>query len=199
MKTTHLMRALTSFITPAFVLVLGVVMASGQPAGAAPQPDRTGRQDLDGARFEPHYRQIQSQDQVQIYEAIMGTQAGAVTTGLLSSFSYLKDNRMAPRGFDKRAVPEDVAVHGDALDDPDFIAGEDRVRYAVDVAGAQGPFTVEAQLWYQSIAYRWAQNLRGYSAAEPQRFVSYYDQMGPASGLMPARATGVTSPAATGR
>ena len=38
------MRALTSFITPAFVLVLGVVTASGQPASAAPQPDRTGRQ-----------------------------------------------------------------------------------------------------------------------------------------------------------
>ncbi len=174
-----------------------VVFSSGQlePTGAIAGNDN----DLDGARFEPHYRQIQSQDQVQIYETIMGTQAGAVTTGLLSSFSYLKDNRMAPRGFDKRAVPEDVAVHGDALDDPDFVAGEDRVRYAVDVAGAQGPFTVEAQLWYQSIAYRWAQNLRGYSAAEPQRFVSYYDQMGQASGLMLARATGVTSPAAPRR
>ena len=174
-----------------------VLFSSGQiePTGAIAGNDN----DLDGARFEPHYRQIQSQDQVQIYETIMGTQAGAVTTGLLSSFSYLKDNRMAPRGFDKRAVPEDVAVHGDALDDPDFVAGEDRVRYAVDVAGAQGPFTVEAQLWYQSIAYRWAQNLRAYSAAEPQRFVSYYDQMGPASGLMLARATGVTPPAAAGR
>lgn len=174
-----------------------VVFSSGQvePTGAIAGNDN----DLDGARFEPHYREIRSQDQVQIYEVIMGTQAGAVTTGLLSSFSYLKDNRVTPRGFDKRVVPEDVAVHGDALDDPDFVAGEDRVRYAIDVAGAQGPFTVEAQLWYQSIAYRWAQNLRGYAAAEPQRFVSYYDQMGPASALMLARATGVASSVATGR
>ena len=68
-------------------------------------------------------------------------------------------------------MPDDVAVHGDALEDRDFRAGEDLVRYSIDVAGANGPFTIEAELWYQPIAYRWAENLQAYDAFEPRRFV----------------------------
>ncbi len=164
-----------------------LVFSSGQvePTGAIAGNDN----DRDAARFEPHHREIRSGDDVQIYEAIMGTAAGQVTTGLLSAVSYLKDNRLAPRGFDKRTAPADVAVQGDALADPDFDAGEDRVRYSVDTAGARGPFTIEAQLWYQSIGYRWARNLDGYRAAEPRRFVSYYDQVAPESALLLTRAT----------
>jgi hypothetical protein len=108
--------------------------------------------------------------------------------------AYLKDNCILPRGFDKRTAPGDVAVHGEAFADPDFGAGEDRVRYLIDVAGAPGPFVIEAQLWYQSIAYRWAENLRVYRAVEPQRFVSYYDQMAPESAIMLARAASTAQP-----
>jgi hypothetical protein len=161
-----------------------------EPTGAIAGNDN----DRDGTRFEPHYREIQSPDQVQIYEAIMGTQSRTVTTGLLSAVSYLKDNRILPRGFDKRTAPGDVAVQGDAFADPDFGAGEDRVRYLIDVAGASGPFVIEVQLWYQSIAYRWAENLRSYRASEPQRFVTYYDQMAAGSAIMLARAAGTAQP-----
>jgi hypothetical protein len=169
-----------------------LVFSSGavEPTGAIVGNDN----DQDNTRFEPHYREIQSADQVQIYEAIMGTEKGAVTTGLLSAVSYLKDNRILPRGFEKRTAPGDVAVHGDAFADPDFGAGEDRVRYLISVAGAPGPFVIEAQLWYQSIAYRWAENLRGYRAMEPQRFVSYYDQMASESAIMLARAARTVAP-----
>jgi len=169
-----------------------LVFSSGavEPTGAIVGNDN----DQDGTRFEPHYREIQSADQVQIYETIMGTQNRAVTTGLLSAVSYLKDNRMLPRGFDKRTAPGDVAVHGEAFADPDFGAGEDRVRYLIDVADAPSPFVIEATLWYQSIGYRWAENLRGYRAAEPQRFVSYYDQMASESAIMLARATRTLQP-----
>jgi hypothetical protein len=164
-----------------------LVFSSGgvEPTGAIAGNDN----DEDGARFEPHHREIRSPGEVQIYEAIMGTQAGAVTTGLLSAVSYLKDNRILPRGFEKGTAPADVAVHGEASADADFRAGEDRVRYSIDLAGARGPFTLDAQLWYQSIAYRWAQNLKLYNAAEPQRFVAYYDQMAPESALMLTRTT----------
>jgi hypothetical protein len=164
-----------------------LVFSSGgvEPTGAIAGNDN----DEDGARFEPHHREIRSPGEVQIYEAIMGTQAGAVTTGLLSAVSYLKDNRILPRGFEKGTAPADVAVHGEASADADFRAGEDRVRYSIDLAGARGPFTLDAQLWYQSIAYRWAQNLKLYNAAEPQRFVAYYDQVAPESALMLTRTT----------
>jgi len=149
--------------------------------------------DEDAARFEPHHREIRSAEQVQIYEAILGTDAGAVTTGLLSAVSYLKDNRIPPAGFDKRTAAEEVAVHGDALADPDFGAGEDRVRYSIAAAGARGPFTIEAELWYQSVAYRWAQNLRAYDGAEARRFVGYYEQAAPGSALMLTRTVRTTA------
>jgi hypothetical protein len=169
-----------------------LVFSSGEvePTGGSAGNDN----DQDAGRFEPHYREIRSPDQVQIYEAIMGTETRAVTTGLLSAVSYLKDNRVLPRGFDKGTAPGDVAVQGEALADPDFGAGEDRVRYSIDAAGAPGPLMIEVQLWYQSIAYRWAQNLRGYSAAEPQRFVSYYDQWASESALMLTRAARIVEP-----
>jgi hypothetical protein len=144
--------------------------------------------DQDGSRVEPHYREIRSADQVQIYEAIMATPVGAITTGVLSAVTYAKDNRLLPRGFDKRKVPVDVAVHGGALDDPDFEGGQDRVRYSIDVASAQGPLLVEVQLWYQPIAYRWVENLRTYDAVEPRRFADYFDEMSSASALILTRA-----------
>jgi hypothetical protein len=161
-----------------------------EPTGAIAGNDN----DADGTRFEPHYRQIESAGQVQIYEAIMGTSAGAVTTGLLSAVSYLKDNRIVPKGFDKATAPADVAVHGGARSDPDFTAGEDRVRYRIDVSKAEGPLTVEAELWYQSIGYRWAQNLKAYDAPEPRRFVDYYEQMAPASAIRLKGATATVRP-----
>ncbi len=164
-----------------------VVFSSGeaQPTGAIAGNDN----DRDAARFEPHYREIHSADQVQIYEVIMGSPGGSVTTGLLTEVSYLKDNRVPPLGFNKAVVPDDVEVRGDAADDPDFLGGEDRVRYSIDVSAAEGPFTFDAELWYQSIAYRWAQNLRGYDAAEPQRFVGYFDSMAAASAVRLALAS----------
>ena len=65
--------------------------------------------------------------------------------------------------------------------------------YRVDVTNAIGPFTIDAEVWYQSIGFRWAQNLRGYTAAEPQRFVRYYEQMAPASAIRLAASTVTTS------
>jgi hypothetical protein len=165
----------------ALVFSSGGIDAAGRIAG--------NDNDADPLAFEPHYREIRSADEVQIYETIMGTPAGAVTTGLLSAVSYLKDNRLLPRGFDKPTAPPDVAVAGAARDDPDFVGGEDRVRYLVKVAGAAAPFTVDAELSYQSIAYRWAENLRAYEAPEPQRFVRYYESVAPGSSQVLARTT----------
>jgi hypothetical protein len=144
--------------------------------------------DADASRFEPHYTEVRSPDQVQIYESIIGDPNGAVTTGLLSGTQYLKDNRLLPRGFDKRTAEADIAVHGTALDDADFVGATDRIRYSVALANAQGPFGVEAELLYQPIGYRWANNLKAYDAPEPRRFTDYYDAMSSASATTLARA-----------
>ena len=41
----------------------------------------------------------------------------------------------------------------------------------------QGPFTLTAELLYQSIGYRWAENLRGFEGQELDRFTAYYNQV----------------------
>jgi hypothetical protein len=141
--------------------------------------------DSDPATFEPHYEQITSGDQVQIYESIMGTPAGVPTTGLLKATQYLKDNRLLPRGFDKRTAAAEIAVFGGAAADTDFIGEEDRVRYRVPAAGAA---SVQVELKYQPIGYRWAQNLAPYKATEPQAFVRYFNAMASAASVVTARA-----------
>jgi hypothetical protein len=145
--------------------------------------------DTDPARYEPHYTEITRSDQVQLYEAIMADPQGGVTTGLLTAVRFVKDNRLLPRGFAKATAPEDIAVQGGAAEDADFLDGGDRVQYALDVTGAHGPFRVQAELWYQPIAYRWAQNLRPYDAPETNRFLEFYDSMSEVSGVI--LATGV--------
>ena len=133
--------------------------------------------DVDKAKFEPHYREITNADEVEIFESILGDVNGQVTTGLLNGVRYLKDNRVLPRGFDKRTAEPDIAVQGDAADDPAFTGGRARVRYSIPVLG-EGPFAVEVELLYQPIGFRWAQNLKAYAAAfEPRRFAGYYDAM----------------------
>jgi hypothetical protein len=144
--------------------------------------------DVDRARFEPHYEQIDRADQVQVYEAVLGDERGTITTGLTSAVRYLKDNRLLPRGFDKVTAPPDVSVHGDAFTDRDFEAGADRVRYTARLSRARGPYRVEAELRYQAIGYRWVDNLRAYGeAAEPKRFVAMYEAEAPAASVMIAR------------
>ena len=143
--------------------------------------------DADATRFEPHYEEISRPDQVQIYEPILGDPAGKPTTGLLTATQYLKDNRLLPRGFDKATAQADIAVHGGARSDADFTGAGDRVRYRVPMAGATGPFTVDVELRYQSIGYRWATNLEKYDAAEPKRFVGYYRANAQSSSELVAR------------
>ena len=145
--------------------------------------------DADPARFEPHYTEIRASGEVQIYEAIMVDQAGALTTALLSAVRYVKDNRLLPLGFDKRTANKDIAVQGGAAEDENFTGAGDRVRYSVALGGAQGPFQIEAELWYQPISYRWASNLRPYKAEETRRFTNYFDSMSSSSAVMLVRAT----------
>lgn len=144
--------------------------------------------DADRSRYEPHYAEIRSPDEVQIYESILGAPGDKVTTVLLAATHYLKDNRILPLGFDKAKAHEDIAVKGGAAEDADFEGGGDRVRYAVPVGGASGPFTVRAELWYQPIAFRWARNVDDLPSEEAGRFASYFRDAAGSSGIVLARA-----------
>lgn len=144
--------------------------------------------DADPSRYEPHYREITSGDEVEIYESILKDSDGRVTTGLLAAVGYLKDNRLLPTGFDKQTAEKDIAVIGDAAEDPNFSSGEDLVSYSVPVSEGDGPFHISVELLYQPIAFRWAHNLAPYKATETQRFVGYFDSMSSATSTVLARA-----------
>ena len=148
--------------------------------------------DADGSRYEPHYATIDSPDQVQIYQAVMVDGDGAVTTGLMSAERWVKDNRILPDGFDAASADARVQPAGAATSDADFAAGSDRVRYSVEVDPEAGPFALEAELWFQPIGYRWAENLAAYDAPETRRFVGYYREMAGSSALLLARDRAVT-------
>jgi hypothetical protein len=164
-----------------------IIFESGAlaPTGAIMGNDN----DDDPARFEPHYEEITSSDQVQIYESMMAGADGRLTTGLLSAVRFAKDNRLLPRGFDKTSADDDIAVQGGARVDPDFIGGSDTVRYSIPLRGNEGPLQVTAQLWFQPISFRWAENLRSYSSTETRRFNAYFDSMAAYSAAILARAS----------
>jgi hypothetical protein len=147
--------------------------------------------DEDATRFEPHFEEIRSADDVQIYESIMADGSGRLTTGLLRATQFVKDNRLLPRGFDKKTASPEAAVRGNALVDGDFSGDGDRTRYVVPLAGAEGPYAIEVALRYQPIGFRWAHNLRDYDAAETRRFNAYYDAMAAGSSAVIARATAI--------
>jgi len=144
--------------------------------------------DLNPKRFEPHYSEIRTPDQVQIYEPILKDENGNVTTSLLSAVGYLKDNRLLPKGFNKATAAPEIAVHGGAENDPAFTDTGHRIRYSVAIENAQGPFHVEAELWYEPIGFRWANNLKAYDAPEPKRFTGYYDSMAKGAATLVVRA-----------
>jgi len=169
-----------------------VVFESGAvaPDGAIAGNDN----DADPATYEPHYEEVTAEDQVQIYEPILESVSGEVTTGLLQAMGYRKDNRLLPSGFDKGSAGEDIGVYGGAAEDDDFDGSGDTVRYRVDLGDVRGELTVTVELLYQSVGYRWAENLRRHEdAAEVGRFLDRYDAL-PNQPVTVAAATATATP-----
>jgi hypothetical protein len=140
--------------------------------------------DTDPARYLPHFTKINSPDQVEIFEPILGDAAGHVTTGLLTATQYLKDNRILPAGFDKATASAEIAVYGEAASDPEFKGGSSLTQYQISTRGASGPLKISVELLYQPIGYRWARNLASIQADETQHFVKYFELAAPNSAVV---------------
>ena len=131
--------------------------------------------DADPLAYEPHYELITQPDQVQIYEGIMQNSDGEVTYTLLRAASFAKDNRLLPVGADKENLPADIGVYGFAAQDANFVGGSDLVRYQVDTGGYEGPFTVSIELLYETLSYRFVQDLLLDKTELTERFGAYYN------------------------
>jgi hypothetical protein len=145
-----------------------------------PSPDGTvagNDADSDQTTYEPHYDLIDSDDQVQIYEAIMADAADNVTYTLLRATEYLKDNRLLPQGFDKERAPDDIEVEGAAEDDANFTGGSDEIEYRSSLSAGGGLVKISAELLYQPFSAAAAEDLDADSAAEAHvaQFAGYYD------------------------
>ncbi|MCL1846856.1 MAG: hypothetical protein FWF91_02670 [Coriobacteriia bacterium] len=137
--------------------------------------------DLIKGAFEPHYSIIDQPGQVQIYESVMLDSDGLATTSLLQGVVYGKDNRILPIGFekneqqregfagiDKNDKSGDAAVVGEAVEDEDFVQGGDITYYRISLPADIGAVEVRVELLYQSVGYRFMEDLLGHPSPEQQ-------------------------------
>ena len=126
--------------------------------------------------YEPHRDVINSENQVAIYEGVLGDVNQDITHVLLHARQYLKDNRIPPKGWilaNQHVNPADANIMDDGIvgilgndtnltiesDDPNFAPGKDgagsdgtdTVTYQIDTTGFTGPFNIEVDLYYQTI------------------------------------------------
>lgn len=150
------------------------IFESGRPLadGTVAGDDRDARRG-----YEPHHDLINGEGQVQIYESVMKNTDGETTHTLLRAAGYIKDNRLLPRGFDKKTASADIAVRGAAMADSNFTGGSDQVTYMVPVGDAGGPFTITARLLYTTVSRNFMDDLgKDIHLPEVQRMVGYYDE-----------------------
>ena len=116
--------------------------------------------------FEPHYEVINSEEQVQIYEFVMGNTRGEVTTVLERAHIPLKDNRLVPRGFSESHFNYDtVKVVGRATTDADYFSGQgiDRIIYAIPQKVIGSDAMVRVALHYETVPESWLQEMFAYA------------------------------------
>ena len=114
--------------------------------------------------YQAHLNEVSSENDVPVYETVLGSTTGAITHILLYAANPLKDNRIPPKGFDIASVPEDVrpiGLNGDSDFNADN-AGRDTIRYRIPVGAAVAlPLQVDATLYYQSIRPTFIDGLHG--------------------------------------
>lgn len=129
--------------------------AEGRTIFLSGDHDEKGR--VIGARkdgYFPHMQEISGSDQVQVYGAVMGDASGDATTYLLRASSYLKDNRIPPKGYamDGPHVAM-TAPRGAASADPEYTDGKgmDRILYRIALPDHVIQGHVRVALLYQSV------------------------------------------------
>ncbi|MCB0760300.1 MAG: T9SS type A sorting domain-containing protein [Flavobacteriales bacterium] len=132
--------------------------------------------------WERHHNEIQSNEEVQIYEMVMSDVEGNPTTVLERALEPLKDNRIPPIGFTTNHSAYDTAiVAGFATSDGDFNkragqegTGADIVHYHVGLNGYSGLLNVRARVLYQSLPVRWMDEMFSASTDEILAFKDMY-------------------------
>lgn len=115
--------------------------------------------------WEPHHDVISDDNDVVIYELVLGDVNGDVTTVLERAHAHLKDNRLTPQGFSTSHVVYDTtAIVGSANLDPNFNlnsegvegTGGDQIQFLLPNGWEENSsLDVECTVWYQSLPPKW--------------------------------------------
>lgn len=134
--------------------------------------------------WEPHHDIINSSDQVQIYEMVLGDVNGDKTTVLERADEPLKDNRLTPAGFSTGHYAYDTTLIVNVpSSDVDFNydangvegSGSDIVHYHVPMNGYTDMIDVSARVYYQTAPPAWMTEMFSYNSAEIDTFRNMYN------------------------
>ncbi|MFN0032326.1 MAG: T9SS type A sorting domain-containing protein [Flavobacteriales bacterium] len=131
------------------------------------------------ATYEPHYNIINSEEQVQIYEMVMGNTNEQVTTVLNEAAVHLKDNRLVPLGFSASSPQYDTTeiVLGitdiDFNHNPDEGSGTDIIHYHIPMNAWLGTAAIHAEVYFQAVPPSWAAAMSG--TEEIELFQTMFD------------------------
>lgn len=133
--------------------------------------------------YEPHYSIIRAEDEVQIYEMVMGDVNGDVTTVLERADAPIKDNRLPPAGFiTDHEVYDTTLIAGLALSDEDFNkidgiegTGGDDVMYHIPMDSNQLALNITAKVYYQSAPPKWMKEMFAETSPEIEAFRAMFD------------------------
>ncbi len=132
--------------------------------------------DLAGGPLVPHLDTVT--DLPQVWEAVLADDAGEPTWRLTRAAGWVKDDRLLPAGFDPASAEGSRVPPVGTGDDPDFLPGGDTVHLDLDVAGAAGPLTLTATLWFQPLSARWAAELVAADTPEARALEVMLDEVG---------------------
>ena len=130
--------------------------------------------------YSPHRDVITKPDEVQLYQAVMADADERPTWSLLRAASYLKDNRLPPKGFQPKGDDTaHIAVRG-VENDANFHArsnGRDEVTYRIPLGEVRGRLVAEVELLYQSVPPEAVARLLRSSEPAAREFARLYARM----------------------
>jgi len=143
-----------------------------------------GVDEMSFGEFEPHYTEIVSEDEVQVYELVAVDVTGVPTNVLERAAASAKDNRLLPLGFsENHPVYDTTRVEGGALQDVDYVSnseqGLDRLTYSMLAEPLEGSnVTLDIRVWYQSMPPRWLAPMFDIQDSTIQAFQDLFDAQG---------------------
>jgi hypothetical protein len=147
--------------------------------------------------LEPHHNIINSEDQVQIYEMVMGDVENNRTTVLTRGYTHLKDNRLVPLGFSTANPVYDTTAIVLNTPDPDFNynpnegSGTDVIHYRIPANGYQGIAQAQVKVYYQSLPPVWLSDILSLSTPEIDAFNEMFANADKSPVLMETASTSI--------